>query len=149
MLLVIAQGQWTHPLGFPGGSDGKEFACNVGYLCSITGLRRSLWGGHGNPLQYSCLENPHGQRCPAGYSLRGSEEWDMTEWLSTAQQAQWGLSPSLSNLALLPLLLLWLLLPFSSLGRQEWKASQTERCDLPQSLNGVLSSKLEVWPFKC
>ena len=44
--------------GFPGGSDGKEFACNVGDLGSIPGLGRFPEGGHGNPLQYSCLENP-------------------------------------------------------------------------------------------
>ena len=44
--------------GFPGGSDGKESACNSGDLGSIPGLGRSLGGGHGNPLQYSCLENP-------------------------------------------------------------------------------------------
>ena len=45
-------------LGFPGGSDGKESACNVGNLGSIFGLGRSPGGRHGNPLQYSCLENP-------------------------------------------------------------------------------------------
>ena len=46
---------------FPGGSDGKESACNAEDLGSITGLGRSLGGGQGNPLQYSFLENPHGQ----------------------------------------------------------------------------------------
>ena len=40
------------------GSDGKEFACSTGDLGSIPGLGRSPGGGHGNPLQYSCLENP-------------------------------------------------------------------------------------------
>ena len=44
-------------LGFPGGSDGKESACNVGHPDSIPGSGRSPGGGHGNPLQYSCLEN--------------------------------------------------------------------------------------------
>ena len=44
-------------LGFPGGSDGKESACYVGDLGLIPGLGRSPRGGHGNPLQYSCLEN--------------------------------------------------------------------------------------------
>ena len=44
-------------LGFPGGSDGKEPACNVGYQGSIPGLGRSPGEGNGNPLQYSCLEN--------------------------------------------------------------------------------------------
>ena len=47
--------------GFPGGSVGKESACNVGDtgdVCSISGSGRSPGEGHGNPLQYSCLENP-------------------------------------------------------------------------------------------
>ena len=42
----------------PGGSDGKESACNAGDLGSISGSGRSPGGGHGNPLQYFCLENP-------------------------------------------------------------------------------------------
>jgi len=45
-------------LGFLGSSDGKESACSGGVLGSIPGLGRSLGGGHGNPLQYSCLEIP-------------------------------------------------------------------------------------------
>ena len=44
-------------LGFPGGSAGKESACNVGDLASIPGLGRSPGGGHGNPFQYPGLEN--------------------------------------------------------------------------------------------
>ena len=43
---------------FPGGSDGKESACNAGDLGSIPGLGTSPGEGNGNPLQYSCLENP-------------------------------------------------------------------------------------------
>ena len=49
-------------MGFPGGSDGEESVCNVGDPGSIPGLGRSPGGGHGNPLQYSYLEYPHGQR---------------------------------------------------------------------------------------
>ena len=49
-------------VGFPGGSDGKESPCNAGELGSNPQLRRSPGGGHSNRLQYSCLENPHGQR---------------------------------------------------------------------------------------
>ena len=45
-------------LGFPGGSDDKESACNAGDLGSIPGWGRSSGGANGNPLQYSCLENP-------------------------------------------------------------------------------------------
>ena len=44
--------------GYPGGSDSKESTCNAGDLGSILGLGRSPGGGHGNPLQYSYLENP-------------------------------------------------------------------------------------------
>ena len=44
--------------GFPDGSDGKESACNAGDLGSILGSGRSPGEGNGNPLQYSCLENP-------------------------------------------------------------------------------------------
>ena len=43
--------------GFPGGSDGKESACNAGDVGSVPGLGRSPGEGDGNPLQYSCLEN--------------------------------------------------------------------------------------------
>ena len=69
--------------GFPDGSGGKESACNSGDLGSIPELGRSLGGGHGNPLQYSCLENPHGQRSLAGYSPWGHKESDRTDRLST------------------------------------------------------------------
>ena len=47
-------------------------------LGSIPGLGRSPGGGHGNPLQYSCLENP-GQRSLAGYSPWVHKELDITE----------------------------------------------------------------------
>ena len=61
-------------MSFPGGSDGKESTCNVGDLGSISGLGRSPGGGHGNPLQYSCLENPRD-----GGSLLGCHLWGLTE----------------------------------------------------------------------
>ena len=47
-------------MGFSGGSDGKESTFNAGDLHLILGLGRSPGGRHGNPLQYPCLENPHG-----------------------------------------------------------------------------------------
>ena len=71
---------------FPGGSDGKESACNAGDLGLIPGLRRSPGEGHGNPPQYSCLESPNGQRSLAGYSPWGHKELDTTERLSTHLQ---------------------------------------------------------------
>ena len=69
-------------LGFPGGSDIKESA-HGGDLGSIPVLGRSPGGGYVNPLQYSCLENPHGQRSLVGYSPWGCKESDMTVCLST------------------------------------------------------------------
>ena len=51
---------------------------------SIPGLGRSPEGGHGNPLQYSCMENPHGQKSLAGYSPQGCKESDTTDRLSIA-----------------------------------------------------------------
>ena len=68
-------------MGFLGGSDSKEYTCNAGDLGSIPGLGRSPGGGHSNPLQYSCLGNPHGQRSLAGYSPWGRKESDTTERL--------------------------------------------------------------------
>jgi len=53
------------------------------WVRSLQGLGRSPGGGNGNPLQYSCLENPHGQRSLAGYSLLRHKESDTTEQLST------------------------------------------------------------------
>ena len=66
-------------MGFLGGSDCKESACNGRDMGSLPGLGRSPREGHGNPLQYSYLENPHEQRSLAGYSARGHKESDMTE----------------------------------------------------------------------
>ena len=65
--------------GFPGGLDGKEPACNEGDLDLIPRLERCPGGGHGNPLQYSCLENPHGQRSLVSYSPSGCKESDVPE----------------------------------------------------------------------
>ena len=73
-------------LGFPGGSDAKESTCNAGGLGSIPELERSPGGGHGNPLQYSCLENPHGQRNLVGYSPWSHKESDMATKHSTADE---------------------------------------------------------------
>ena len=68
------------------GSDGKEFTCNVEDLALSPGLGRSLGEGHVNQLQYSSLEDSHGQRSLAGYSPWGCKRLDTIEWLST-----WGL----------------------------------------------------------
>ena len=62
----------------------KNPPANAGDSGSIPGSGRSPGGGHGNPLQYSCLENPHGQRSLAGYSPWGHKELDMTEHARTS-----------------------------------------------------------------
>ena len=65
-------------MGFPGGSDAKESACNSGDLGSIPGLGRTAGEGNGNPLQYSCLENPMVKES-GRLQCRGHKELDMTE----------------------------------------------------------------------
>ena len=57
-------------MGFPGGSDGKASACNVGDPGLIPGSGRSPGEGNGNPLQCSCLGNP----------------MDRVAWLATVQE---------------------------------------------------------------
>ena len=78
--------------GFPGGSSGKESACNVGDPSSIPGSGRSPrnLGVIGYPLQYSCLGNPHGQRSLVGCSPWGHKESDTIQQLIIAQHIhQW------------------------------------------------------------
>ena len=82
----LLHGSYT-VLGFPGGSDGKESPHHVGNLGLIPGLQRSPRGGHGNPLQYSCLENPCGQRSLVGYSPSGRKQSDITEQLNRARDS--------------------------------------------------------------
>ena len=69
-------------MDFPGGSDSKESAYNAGDQGSIPGSGRSPGEGNGYPLQYTCLENPHGQRSLAGYSPWSYKESDIAEQLS-------------------------------------------------------------------
>ena len=73
-------------MGFPGSSVGKESVCSAGDPGSILGLGRFPGEGNGNPLQYSCLENPMGR---GAYSTWDRKESDTTEHLA--------LSLSLSN----------------------------------------------------
>ena len=66
---------------FPGGSDGKESACNAGDPSLIPGLGRSLGEGNGNPFQYACLENSM-DRGAWQVTVHGITESDMTDRLS-------------------------------------------------------------------
>ena len=84
------------PGDFPSRSDGKETACNAGDPGSIPGSGRSPGEGNGDPLQYSCLENPM-DRGAGDYSPWGHKESDTTEWLTLSLSlplSHWG-SPSL------------------------------------------------------
>ena len=65
-------------LYFPGGSDSKASSYNPGDRGSISGLGRSPGEGHGNPLEYTRLENPWTEE-PGSYSPWGRKESDMTE----------------------------------------------------------------------
>ena len=68
--------------GFSGGLDDKECACNVGDPGSIPGLGRSPGRGHGNPLQYSCLENPWIEEPGRLHFVGWQKILDTTEWLT-------------------------------------------------------------------
>ena len=75
------QMNWTDSLrlrAYPGGSDRKESACNAGDLSSLPGSGRSPGEGNGNPLQYSCLENPM-DRGAWWATVHGVAELDTTE----------------------------------------------------------------------
>ena len=84
LVIAFLRYNWytIYSTGFPGGLDGKESASNAGDLGSIPGLGRSPEEGSGNPLQDSCLENPHGQRSLEGCSPWGRKESDTTERLN-------------------------------------------------------------------
>ena len=75
--------QWPALLaGLPGWLRGKDSACNAGDMDSITGSGRSPGGGHGNPLQCSCLENPVDRgACWATVHTQSLKKLDMTEMI--------------------------------------------------------------------
>ena len=73
--------------GFPGGSDGKESACNVGNMGLIPGLGRSPGEGHGNPPLYSCLENPMDRGTWQATIHRITKSWLQLKQLSTHAQS--------------------------------------------------------------
>ena len=71
-------------MSFSGGSDSKESACNVGDLGSIPGLGSFPGGRHGNPFQYSCLENPmdRGAWQATVHGVAKSRTW-LSDWAHT------------------------------------------------------------------
>ena len=104
----------TAPSGLPRWLSGREAAYNGGDVGFIPGSGRSPGGGHGNLLQYSCLENSHGQRSLVGHSPWGHKESDTTEQLSTA-----------------PLLLLATLLALHAQWQKGMEASCSVGCGCP------------------
>ena len=64
--------RFSDQAGFPGGPDSEESPCSAGDPGSIPGLGRSPGGGHGNPLQHSCLEKPV-DRGAGGLQSTGSQ----------------------------------------------------------------------------
>ena len=109
-------------LGFHHSLVGKEFACSAGDLGLIPVLGRSPGRRHGNPLQYSCLENPHGQRSLAGYNPWGRKELDTTERLNTHilswEKLKW------KNYNFFPILPLAYLCFLGVTGLNEWEIDQ-------------------------
>ena len=83
---------------FAGGSDSKEFAYNAGDLGSIPGLGRSPGEGRGNPLQYSCLENPIDRGAWRATILGGCRESDTTEQLTHRHILKNNQTPQKKNL---------------------------------------------------
>ena len=82
--MTLGLGTAAVPRSLPFSGPGvKNIPANTGDSGSIPELGRFPGRGKGNPLQYSCLENPHGQRSLAGYSPQGCKESDTTERLST------------------------------------------------------------------
>ena len=88
---------------FPGGSDSEDSACNAGDPGSILGSGRSPGGRNGNPLQYSCLENPM-HRGAWRATVHGVAESDTTEWLKLSHSS-WGLKhyPTFSHTMKFPI----------------------------------------------
>ena len=77
--------------GFPSGPAVKNAPANAGDardVASVPGSGRCPGGGHGNPLQYSCLENPMGRGAWRAYGPWGRKESDTTEWRHTARSDQ-------------------------------------------------------------
>ena len=95
ILYITIKIQLHNTGSFPGGSDSKESACNVGDPVSIPRSGRSPGEGNGNPLQYSCLENPMDRGAWQAAVHGVSKSWDTIEWL-TLEKA---MAPHFSTLA--------------------------------------------------
>jgi len=86
MLITSELHKHSIKMGLPQWFSSKESACSAGDTGLISGSGRSPGEGNDNPLQYSCLENPHGQRSLVGYSPWGHKELDTIEVTEQQQQ---------------------------------------------------------------
>ena len=80
-------------MGFPGGSDGKEFTCNAGDLGLDSWVRKTPWWREWLPTSLFLPGEFHRKRSLAGYSPWGCKEWDTTEWLTLSKRnilKEWG-----------------------------------------------------------
>ena len=80
---AVKQDLVVYPFYIPDGSEYKESSCNAGDMGLIPGLGRFPGEGNGNPLQYSCLENPMYRGAWWATVHEVTNDWVMTEWLST------------------------------------------------------------------
>ena len=94
---------------FPGGSEGKASACNAGDLGSIPGSGRSPGGGNGNPLQYSCRENPMDRGAWWATVHRIPKSWTQLKRCSMHPWEKSDSSDHFPNICsqIIPLVLMW------------------------------------------
>ena len=113
---------------FPAGSEVKASACNAGDSDLIPGLGRSPWDGNGNPLQYSCLENPRdrGAWWAAVYGV--TQSWTRLKQLSSSSSSR----QKGDNAVLLPLLFHFFCDRYNSL---------QEKTGLPASVGNLANQK--------
>ena len=116
--------------GFPGGSDSKESDCNAGDTGSIYGLGRFPGGGHGNPFQYSCLENPkdRGAWWARVHGVAKSLTTESTSHVHEERQSPWGPNPRVPTTLAPPF---WLGFLEGSVGRWERGVVQSWRPACP------------------
>ena len=104
------------------------------------GCEDSPGGGYVNPLQYSCLENPHGQRCLAGYSPWGHKESNATKHSAALCGLSWNLALIYKHLSS-SYYKFWDYLLCKKRQGRKWKSRQTSLCELRSRISFPAASK--------